>query len=273
MTDDDIETKASDIQETRDDMTATVEAIGDRLDPGNIVRDAKETVREATVGKVETMAEQAGSMVQDAGATVQSTGSSVLTTIQRHPVASAMAGLGLAWLVTHREGGTPTRRSTDWDRYGSSSDRWDRRRAWDSEEAWRSGSGSRADQGSPIEGLQQRAGDAADAVGDRFADVGQQVGQMPQRIGGSAQDFGQTAERSIEESPLAVGAVALAVGTAIGLALPTSRIEREMIGPASGRILESAEQTATQALRDARDQVESSSSSGSKTGQSEPTGA
>ena len=91
--------------------------------------------------------------------------------------------------------------------------------------------------------------------------VGEQVGQVPQRIGGSAQDIGQTAERFIDESPLAVGAVALAIGTAIGLGLPTSRFEREMIGPASSRLLDSAEQTATQALREAREQVQDATSS------------
>ena len=53
--DPEVEQLVGEIEVTRIEMTGTVEEIGDRLDPRNIVAGAKETVRDATVGKVEQL--------------------------------------------------------------------------------------------------------------------------------------------------------------------------------------------------------------------------
>ena len=71
-TDPEVEQLVEEIEVTRVEMTGTVEEIGERLDPRNIVAGAKETVREATVGKVE-------SMVNDAGQTAQQAGTGLIT--------------------------------------------------------------------------------------------------------------------------------------------------------------------------------------------------
>src|SRR5688572_16721627 len=94
-----------DIETTRGAMTETVQAIGDRLDPTNIVADAKATVREATVGKVEVMADNAGRMIEEAGYTAQNAGGSIVETIKRNPIPAAMAAIGIGWLATHTANG------------------------------------------------------------------------------------------------------------------------------------------------------------------------
>jgi Protein of unknown function (DUF3618) len=48
------------IEETRADMSETIDAIQERLSPSRVVTQAKETVKEATVGRVKNLAQRAG---------------------------------------------------------------------------------------------------------------------------------------------------------------------------------------------------------------------
>jgi hypothetical protein len=72
----DVERLTQEIDATRDGMSETLDELGQRLDPAIIVANAKETVREATVGKVESMATTAGDIVTDAGTTASRPGGS-----------------------------------------------------------------------------------------------------------------------------------------------------------------------------------------------------
>ena len=55
-------------------------------------------------------------------------------------------------------------------------------------------------------------------------------------------------EHYIEENPLAVGAVALAVGAVVGLAIPLTQKENEYMGEYRDNVLEKAQTTAQDAL-------------------------
>lgn len=80
------------IEVTRADLTETVDAIQQKLNPQRIREEAVSTVREATVGRVEDMADEAKWKVKGAGNTV-------LDTIKRNPVPAALMALGLGWLI------------------------------------------------------------------------------------------------------------------------------------------------------------------------------
>jgi hypothetical protein len=224
----------ADIAQTRDEMTGTVEAIGDRLAPESIVANAKQTVRDATVGKVEEMTSTATEALTDAGTTVQATGSGVLETIKQNPIPAALAGLGIAWLWTHRVDtpaprGYGAMRSPTWDAgYGGAS-------AWSPE--------------SDTAGIGDKVGDVADTVGRRVSDVGDAMGQLPRQVGGSADGLSRQAQRLMDESPLAVAAAAVAIGAAISMALPITQTERRVLGPAAGQVIGSVQDTATEALQ------------------------
>jgi hypothetical protein len=223
----------SDIAETRDEMTGTVEAIGERLDPATIIEGAKHTVREATVGKVEDMASTASNALNG---TVQDAGSDVLQTIRRNPIPAALAGLGIAWLWTHRADGSMTQA-------GRSSMR--RLDAWDPGY----GGASRGSAGGSSEGIVDSFGDAADSIGQRVSDVGDTVGRLPSQVGDGAGGVSRQAQRLFDESPLAVGALAVAVGAAISMALPVTRTERRALGPVADQVVGSIESGATAALQ------------------------
>src|SRR3954464_190796 len=85
-----------DIEETRAEMSETIDALQERLNPAYLkeqvkeqvaeqVRHVKDTVRQATIGKVEQMVDR----VSDSGRTVGDT-------IRANPIPSALVGIGLA---------------------------------------------------------------------------------------------------------------------------------------------------------------------------------
>jgi hypothetical protein len=78
--------------------------------------------------------------------------------------------------------------------------------------------------------------------------------RVPDEFGGTVRDVQWTAQRIVEDNPLAVGAIAVAVGAAIGMALPETQTERDVLGPAAERAVTTAERAATDAVQ----QLESS---------------
>jgi hypothetical protein len=228
-----VDALVGDIVETRDEMTVTVEEIGDRLDPQNIIEGAKETVREATVGKVETMANTAGMMVTDAGDTVREAGSGLVDRITSNPIPAAMVGLGLGWLALSSRPATQGQsRSTD--------------------------------------GAQQRAAMMADQVGRTVDDVTGKAGrtvdnvtgkagriadELPYQVRSTADQIGSEAGRMFQSNPLAVGAIAVAVGTAVGLAMPATEMERRAIARPARQVMERAEDAATDAMEGVEESV------------------
>jgi ElaB/YqjD/DUF883 family membrane-anchored ribosome-binding protein len=239
-----------DIETTRGAMTETVQAIGDRLSPTNIVADAKATVREATVGKVEVMAENAGRMIEEAGYTAQNAGGSIVETIKRNPIPAAMAALGIGWLATHTANGE---RRYD----GSRLDRSDyRASSYDS--GWTPGRGYDEQQ---ADGPRQALAEVGEKVGERAGEVGDTLRQVPDEVRYRAEGLGQQAGRVLEETPLVAGALAMAVGAVIGAMLPSTEVEQRVLGPATEKAIDAAEQTATEKMTQIEEKVSESTGS------------
>jgi hypothetical protein len=78
---DEDEATRAEIERTRADMSETVDAIQERLSPESLKEQAKDRVKEATVGKA-----------QDAG-------SGIVDTIRANPLPAALTGIGLGWLI------------------------------------------------------------------------------------------------------------------------------------------------------------------------------
>jgi ElaB/YqjD/DUF883 family membrane-anchored ribosome-binding protein len=94
-------------------------------------------------------------------------------------------------------------------------------------------------------------GDLADRARDR-------VGDLTDRARGQIDDLSTTArfrtERGVgqvdtmmNETPLAIGAMAFGLGAALGLAIPTTNRERELMGETRGAIIEKTQQVAQEA--------------------------
>src|SRR3712207_7251796 len=81
----------AEIHETRERLGETIEEIGERLNPNRLKEQVKENIRDATIGRVETMASQAVERVSETRRTF-------VNTIRENPIPAAMVGVGLGWL-------------------------------------------------------------------------------------------------------------------------------------------------------------------------------
>lgn len=271
----DIEEKVAVIEETREDLAATVDAIEDRLAPSNVIADAKQTVRDATVGRVEEkvndVTQTANRFLEDPARTAQETGSGIMDTIRQNPMPAALVGVGLSWMFLKRNDGAGKSRSYEFrdvydDRQGAS---WNR----DPRSYGRSGGPGDAasgigDQigrfaGGAADGVGQAAGQVASTVGSTANQVGQTVGEVPAQASTMARTMTDQASQAIRSNPLGASLAALAVGTMVGMLLPSTPAERRVIGPASERLIEQAGETATQQLRAVRSSASGSQQDGS----------
>jgi hypothetical protein len=105
------------IEQTRAEMSSTINAIQEKLNPqvlmdqakdtlqdaaSNIISTAKDSVREATVGRVEDM-------VSNVTDTAKDTGGNFVQMVKDNPIPAALVGLGLGWLFTRNSGSSSNR--------------------------------------------------------------------------------------------------------------------------------------------------------------------
>jgi hypothetical protein len=115
-TNEEVEEIRAEIEQTRAEMTDTINAIQERLSPQHLMEQAKDTVREATIGRVEHMVSNVGDKIGEvaeqttSGVTEQAGG--VLRLVRENPVPAAIAGLGLGWLFMKGRDSDQRRRST-----------------------------------------------------------------------------------------------------------------------------------------------------------------
>jgi ElaB/YqjD/DUF883 family membrane-anchored ribosome-binding protein len=192
--------------------------------------------------------------------TAEETGAGILETVRRNPIPAAMAGIGIGWLLMNRSSGQPKRRWMDgrgnwqdYDRYGAPNVSA-RDRSWEAgAEMHGRGPGVRDQAGQAVGQIGQQAGDIAGEVGATAGRMAEQarstIDRVPDQFGGTVQDVRWNAQRIVDENPLAVGAIAVAVGAAIGMALPETEAERNVLGPAADRAIDTAERAATDAVQ------------------------
>ena len=111
------------------------------------------------------------------------------------------------------------------------------------------------------------AAELASDVGERLGDVAQAgyrgassaargAGDALSRASHAAwtetEEFGQSAREYLEERPLAIGALGLAAGVGLALALPRTRTEAEWLGERSDAFKSQARRAASTRLQDAR---------------------
>ncbi|HEX2268856.1 MAG TPA: DUF3618 domain-containing protein, partial [Pyrinomonadaceae bacterium] len=111
--DDETDRIKADIEDTRAELGQTINEIQERLSPEHLMDQVKETVREATIGKVERVMDSVGEKISNvtepamdmmgrAGEKLKETGSSVTNIVQRNPIPIALIGLGIGMFVVNR---------------------------------------------------------------------------------------------------------------------------------------------------------------------------
>src|SRR5688500_14841711 len=110
----DAEQIRAEIEDTRAEMSQTINEIQERLSPEHLMGQVKETVRDATIGKVERVMETIGEVTEPAreavtraGSTIKEAGTSVGYSMWRNPIPLALIGLGVGmlWMKNRRGNG------------------------------------------------------------------------------------------------------------------------------------------------------------------------
>ena len=237
--DENTEQLRTEIEGTRAEMSQTINEIQERLSPEHIMGQVKETVREATIGKVERVMDRVGETISDAtepaleamgraGTTIKETGISVAGSMRRNPIPVALIGLGLGMLLVRSFRGNGHDYET---RYPTP------RRP-------QGFSGGQTQYGANTGALSQ--------VKETASDLAHRSTETLSNLGATAKDtaasFGTRCATVLRENPLAMSAVAVAAGTAVGLVIPSTRLESEYIGEASEQLIDKAQEAARGAI-------------------------
>jgi gas vesicle protein len=105
-----------------------------------------------------------------------------------------------------------------------------------------------------VSGVKERLGMAGERASDAAPDA-EQVKQQVRRAAGLAQ-----------ENPLGLAVGAVAVGFLVGLAVPSSDVEHEKLGPVADRVKDQAKETGQEALERGKDVAQSAAQTVSEEG-------
>ncbi|MCC6347819.1 MAG: DUF3618 domain-containing protein [Nitrospirales bacterium] len=217
------------IEQTRADMAETVEAIQEKLSPEHIKEQVRSKFRQTTIGRARDMAYKAGHGTREIGSTI-------VDTIRQNPVPAALVGIGLSWLLIRRPGGDG----------GNGHDRAVGGYPSDGETA---GYETTEEEYRSRKGVEESSA----GVRERTRRMKEQARRQMQRVGSRAQERAQQTKGQfnslLESNPLALGLAALAIGAAIGLSIPETRKERELMGGASSDLRGKTRETARDTMQ------------------------
>jgi len=213
------------------------------------------------------------------GDTAKGAGATIVETIRLNPIPAAITGIGLGWLImsirrqndtsatyrTYGTGSAANRFSSTTDEYGQNN-------------FATSGYTSPGSEGpSRIDAAKEKLGDVKDSVtnkasdiahtvgdkasglassvtdkasglahtvGDKASDIAHTVGDRASAIGGQAKDAAQTAVSATGDyiigNPLAAGAIAVLLGVGVGLLIPATEKENQLLGETRDRLKDQA---------------------------------
>lgn len=274
----------SEIERTRAEMSNTIGEIQERLSPDHLIQQAKDTVSEAATGKVRDIMHSASETAQMVAEETQYAGRSVASYVRSHPVQMALLAGGVTWWMLRNAD-----RSYEWE--GASE-------GWDSD---------RQMYGEGQESLRERVGEYASSAKDTVTDYASSARQTVGEYAGTARESARRAQQRaydaataardaasrglrrtstsvddwVHEYPFAAGAIAVAVGAAIGLSVPGTDFEDRAMGTTrdeawarAGRAAREIKDNVTQKVQDVAESVAdvSSTSPTGTTGESATTG-
>jgi hypothetical protein len=217
------------IASTRAEMSETIDALQERLRPGNIVADATERVKTATSERVRGMADRASGTAQG-----------MMQEARHNAIPALMIGAGVAWMLIdrsrHHDG--RHREHAEWSEY--SSPRYG---------AYGTNYGGTEEYYESTNQYGEQYGQGRSWTGGRS---GEGMSRWTRGAGSEARHTARRAtnglQRMMNENPLLVGAAAMLIGAAIGASLPETERENEWMGEARDTVLDKAQDAAQSAV-------------------------
>ena len=257
----------ADIERTRERLGGTVEALGAHLNPSLLKQRVKNGVREATIGRAKTMARNARDKAEESGR-------GLIGTLRDNPIPAAMIAGGIGWLFFNKRreqgGGSESENIAEWDYHGSvgatpgvstvayEEESIDYSRQIPTSSREESGVGARARAaGERVASGARHAGESvvsgARTAGEKVASG---TSQAAHTIADRARAGGQRVEQTYEQNPMVLGAVAAAVGLAIGMTLPTTEKESRLMGSKRDELMDKARDTISETKEKVRTAAE-----------------
>ena len=237
----------SEIERTRVEMGETLGELQDRLRPDHLIQQAKDGVREAATGKVKDIMHSASETAYGAAETARGYGSQVAWYAKEHPVHVAItAGVVVWWLLRNR--------GSD-EYYGAVDTSWDRDSDYMSSEpslrqrARSAASSARETVGEYASTARETAGEyaasARDTVNEYAASAASSARSASRRVASAASSATTATGDWMTENPLAAGAIAVAVGAAIGMTIRSTEYEDRAMGATRDQAIEKAKTVAS----------------------------
>jgi uncharacterized protein YjbJ (UPF0337 family) len=265
-----IRTVEANAEAARTRVGEDLQALGDKLTPEHIKEEIKTDAKEAVIQAKDAALEK----VSDVKEVVSGAGRSTLYFAERNAIPLALIGAGLGWLLAtrsrregrlHRRGSNvysgetretgysaPLETSESYSMPLETSESYSM--PLETSESSSAPLETSESSGALLETRERGFGRAPVMRAQRLmhegAEKGRQMGHQAQervsRLTRRSRDYAK-------QSPLAMGALSLAAGLGVGLALPTTRKEEELFGPAREKLTGQARGTAEQLKETVKD--------------------
>ena len=216
------------IEQTRSRLSRDIDELGNKLSPGNLKEEAKTAIKDAAQGAVSNVGEQA-----------RRTSSRLVEVIRENPLPVIAVGAGVTWLLTQR-----SRSDVSGDRMARYAYTGPERRQGRN---WQSGSGVSGRVGATVSEVKESVSEAASGVTERASELkeraGERIGELGSQARWQSRRIKTNLEHAADENPLALAIGAAVVGLALGLLLPGTQREDEMMGSARDQLVDRAEET------------------------------
>lgn len=274
----------ADIEQTRSRMSQRVDEIQEQLSPENLKQQARSTVRELVD---EGTAAISGYFQGNSG----EMGRNLATTIKRNPLPAALIGLGIGWLLVegmssddHSYSGSRREWQPAADPYAPYAPDRQRTSRQSPSANTTSGAVSQA-----LDTVKQTAADVSTQVKDTVHETVETVQQiatdLQRQVEGTAENLahqtqtyaaqarqqtyqsghqaayytqqaGTQLQHSLQDNPLIFGGVAIGVGLLVGMLLPATEQENQVMGATRDQVLDSAKAVMSDVQERAQDLVE-----------------
>ena len=225
------------IDQTRANMDRTLGALERKLSPGQLIDEVMGFAREHA-------AEFASSLGR---------------TVKENPMPALLTAVGVVWMLSSSNNRSRATRPYDYDNEFSRSGEFGTPEAEGS--SWRE-TGQRAQSSAreAVSGIGQRAGAATDRVRETLSNSGQAMKDKISRTSDSAVAQGQRMREGVqnlfEDQPLVIGALGLAIGAAIGAALPRTEQEDKLLGEMRDNAVSTIKDQGAKAYEQVRETVD-----------------
>jgi len=220
------------IEQTRSRLSRDIDELGNKLSPSNLKEEAKTAIKDAAQGAVSNVGEQA-----------RRTSSRLVEVIRENPLPVIAVGAGVTWLLTQR-----SRSDVSGNRMARYAYTGPERRQG---KPGKSGSDVKGRSEGGIGGVKDSVSEAVGGVAERAGELKERAGERIGELSGQArwqtQRIKTNLEHTAEEKPLVLAIGAAVVGLALGLLLPGTQREDEIMGSARDQLVDRAEETVERA--------------------------